>query len=196
MKKTKTNAAKSIIRKEDKLDTSKYWIETGIDLEKRRIMLDEDIDDISIGFMVRAIKKMIDINPEEPIDIYIDSYGGCVYSGLSLIDTISSCDQTTIRTHAQGKVMSMALLIYLAGDERYASEYVTFMAHSLSASAIGKLYELQIETNECVRLEKILLQYMADRTDRPCSYWRKTLKYEDKYFDRDVAKTLGIVTNE
>lgn len=187
-------AAKSIIRKEDKFDNSKYWIETGIDLEQRKIMIDETIDEYSTGWVIRAIHKMLEINSEDPIDIYINSFGGSVYDGFALYDTIINCDKTTIRTHALGKIMSMALIIFLAGDERDATENATFMAHAISSYTWGKLYELDIETNECKRLEENTLKIMADRTGQSYSYWKRQLKYEDRYYDKDKAKELGIIT--
>ena len=129
-----------IVSKSEKFDNTKYWIEYGIDIQNRRIMLDETVDEYSIGWIIRALRRMIDANKTEPIDIYVNSYGGYCYDGLALYDFLRACSYTTIKTHATGKIMSMGLVIYLAGDERYASPRASFMAHSVSGGTWGKLH--------------------------------------------------------
>ena len=130
------------------------------------------------------------------IDIYINSYGGYCYDGLALIDTIQSCEYATIRTHAIGKIMSMGLMIYLAGDERYARPYATFMAHSVSSGTWGKLFEMNTEVKEVKRLQEILCDMFAENTKHDAKWWQRHTKYEDRYYDTEKAKELGIVSHD
>ena len=176
------------------LENDQYWIETGVDLENRKIMLDEDIDEYSVGWAIRGMATM-ERASNKPIDIYINSYGGSVYDGLALYDTIlkSKC---IVRTHAMGKIMSMGLMIYLAGAERYSMPYASFMNHGISSAAWGKLFEMKIEVRESERLEEICLEILDERTLKGKAYWKKRSKYEDSYYDRDKAIDLGIVINE
>jgi ATP-dependent Clp protease protease subunit len=195
MKPTNTRR-KAILSKDDKLDNAKYWIEYGIDLEKRRISLFENIDETSIGWIVRAVRQMLDDSPKKPIDIYISSYGGYCYDGMALFDLLTSCDEAIIRTHAEGKVMSMGLIIYLAGDERFATPHTKFMAHSPSGGYIGKTYEAEIDIKELKDFHEDMLDILDDRTEMSRSWWKKQIRYEDKYFKKLEAKEFGIVTHE
>ena len=185
-----------IVSKSEKYDNTKYWIEYGIDIEKRRVMLDEDIDEYSVGWIIRAMRRMIDADKSTPIDIYVNSYGGYCYDGLALYDFLRACSYTTIRTHATGKIMSMGLVIYLAGDERYASPRTSFMAHSVSGGAWGKVYELKTDVKESDRLNKVNLDIMEERTSKTKAWWTKEIQYEDRYYDKKKALALGIVTDE
>lgn len=187
-----TKPREKIVSKDEKFDSSKYWIEYGIDLEKRRIMLDEEVDEFSMGWIIRAVYKMIDMSPEAPIDFIVNSYGGSVYDCLALYDLLRSLDYLTVRTYATGKVMSAGLILYLAGDERYASERATFMAHSIASGAWGKLFEMETETKECKRLQQVLLQILADRTDKSKAWWARHIRHEDRFYDRETAIEMGI----
>ena len=193
---TSNHPTEKIVAKSEKFDNTKYWIEYGIDIEKRRVMLDEDVDSYSVGWIIRAMRRMIDANKTEPIDIYINSYGGYCYDGLALYDFIRACSYTTIRTHATGKIMSMGLVLYLAGDERYASPRASFMAHSVAGGIDGKLYEMKIDLKESNRLNEVNLEIKADRTKKTIAWWKKEIQYEDKYYDKKKALMLGIVTDE
>lgn len=180
--------------KKKSVEAQQFWIEYGINVEKRRIDISEDIDEFSIGWAIRGLQEMED-NSSNPIDIYISSYGGSVYDGLGFYSKLirSPC---IIRTHAIGKIMSMAFLIYLAGDERFSEEYSTFMNHSISGVSWGKLHEMETDLKECKRLENISLDILNERTNKDRGWWKRQSKYEDKYYDYGKAKELGIITNE
>lgn len=185
-----------IVARDEKFDSAKFYIEHGIDVGKRRIMIDEDIDEYSCGWAIRGIHKMMDASKTDPIDIYVNSFGGGCYDGLALIDTIQSCEYATVRTHAVGKVMSMGFMIFLSGDERYASPNTTLMLHTVSSEMWGKAFELKTESNEVERLKKILFTMIADKSNKTYDYWAKHLKYEDRYYTTEQAKKLGFVNGK
>lgn len=185
---------KKTITSNDKYDSMKYWIEYGIDLEKRRISLDDDITEYTVGWCTRAIRKMLESDDKSPIDIYINSYGGFVYDGLALYDILKDCP-CTIRTHVEGKAMSMALIVLLAGDERYCLENSTFMAHSIASGSIGKLFELEVDLKESKRLMEIMLAILESGTVKSLTWWRNKIKHEDFYFNKDIALELGVLKN-
>lgn len=194
----KTYIPFQIVQENDKFENQKFWIENGIDLENRRIDLDEDIDYSSVGYVIRGIRSMIKADIGEPIDIYINSFGGSVYDGLRLYDVVKGATHTPIRVHAEGKIMSMGLIIYLAGDpeDRYASPNATFMAHSLSSGVWGKMYEMDIDVKECKRLNERLIAILVENTNKSSRWWKAQIRYEDRYYDKEKAIKLGIVTND
>lgn len=190
-----SKAGSKIVGKDEKYDSVKYWIENGIDLEKRRVMLDEDVDEFSTGFIFRGIMTMKDMDASSPIDIIINSYGGTVYDGLKLYDLLRSLDDMglTIRTYGTGKIMSMGLILFLAGSERQASENATFMAHSVSGGTWGKCRDMEVDTEETKRLNKLIVDIIAERTELDYNWWHKHIRHEDRYYDREKAIELGIV---
>lgn len=194
MKRVKASARRVAVPKSERFDSHRLWLEHGVDFEKRRIMLDSEIDETSVGWVIRALNKMTDYDSEESIDIIINSFGGSVYDGLGLYDAIKAC-QAPVVTYNQGKVMSMATIIFMAGDERIAYPSSTFMLHAVSSMVDGKLYEMELDVKETKRLNEILLQIIVDTTKHNAQWWNKQLKYEDRYFDADQAVEAGIASS-
>ena len=124
MKNKPTN--EKIVGKDEKFDNSKFYLQYGIDLDRRRISIHGGINRENTSYVLRALQKMIDSSKTEAIDIYIDTYGGYMYSAFAIYDAIRKAP-CYVRTHAEGKVMSAGILIYLAGDERYTLPSSTFM---------------------------------------------------------------------
>lgn len=182
------------MKKRQTLENDIVWLEYGVDLKNRQIMIDEDIDEYSVGWAIRGIKLMERVS-DDPIDIYVSSYGGNVHDGLALYDVLTH-GKCIIKTHALGKIMSMGLMIFLAGDERYALPSSSFMNHGISSATWGKLYEMKIDIKEAERLEELCLKILDDRTLKSYAYWKDRCKYEDEYLDKTKAIELGIVTNE
>ena len=173
------------------------WLQFGIDLQSRKIMIDDDVEDWSVGWAIRAIHKMEETDATKPIHITISSYGGSVYDGLGLYDAMMATP-CPIYTYGQGKIMSMATTLLLAGEERYSYKSTSFMLHSISDSSFGgKLFEVEIDANETKRLWDVLVKIYVERTKyKNEKYWKRWLRYEDKYLDREQAIEIGLVSHE
>jgi len=173
-----------------KLDKDNY-INDGIDLQKRKIFI-QDINSNSANKIIRALTILN--QKTSPIDIYINSPGGCVYDGLAIYDAISS-SPCVITTHAIGSAMSIALIIFCAGDMRRGYQNTSFMSHSCSSFTSGKLKEVKIDTKEMERLNKIMANLLTDNSNKDSRFWMSKLDH-DFYFDLTFAKKVGIVNIE
>jgi ATP-dependent Clp protease protease subunit len=146
------------------------------------------------------IQLIYDINDEdigktqvEPIRLIINSFGGEVYSGLALIDTIDN-SSTPIYTICHGSAMSMALIVYSAGHNRYASKNATFMYHEAAYPIEGKVAHHKQELKEVERVDSICDDYLLSKT----SFTKKILKgvkdrQKEWYFDVELAHKYGLV---
>jgi len=174
-------------------DNSKFWIEHGIDLDNRQIMLSEDVDEVAIGFIIRGILKMVEYDSNTPIDVYVSTFGGCAYSELALYDVLRSlpCE---VHTYALGKVMSAGIALFLAGDKRYCFPTVRFMAHSAISFTSGKAFTMTVDTKECEYLYKVSIEMYADRSKKTKSWWHKEIQFKDKYFGAKDALKWGVAT--
>ena len=122
-----------------------------------------------------------------PITLNLSTFGGDVYSGFGLCDSIRM-SETSIKIICYGKVMSMGIPILLSGHYRAAHKNTIFMIHDVSCCAFGKLHELEeyVEQNKILR-EK-MIEYICSRTKFP----RKKLidiidKKQDFYFNAEDA---------
>lgn len=149
---------------------------------------------------IQALQNIIEYNdetdnPEDPIKLIINSGGGDIYDGLALIGFIQS-SPIQINTYSYGgRVMSMALPIYLCGTERYATKYTTFMHHpSAWEMDFAKIEIHKQELAEIERLEGMINSLILKQTKIP----KKTIqKYQEMnrewYISAEEAKSLGIV---
>ena len=87
------------------------------------------------------------------IPVIIDSYGGQVYSLMSMISVIKN-SELPIATIVQGKAMSCGALLFSFGEEgmRFIDPNATLMIHDVSSWATGKNSEIQASADETKRL--------------------------------------------
>lgn len=169
----------------------------GLNSKTRVIELVSDVDEHSVSEVIRGL-QILDAENNQPIKLYINSFGGSVYDGLGLIDAIMNCKSEVI-TIGQGKIMSMATYILMAGDHRYMTAHSTLMFHEVSAWEAGQLTDMKIELKEAERLEKLLIDFSMERTKmKKRRFWNNFKKAT--YFGVEKGIEYGIVdgvwTNE
>lgn len=175
-------------------DVNEYWLDKGIDIDARRLDLNDDIEDHSVGIIIRALHKLEELDPRGPIYMYVNSCGGDIYAGLALYDTMRQCS-APITVYGRGKVMSMGTIILLGGDHRFAFRNTTFMWHSASSFSEGKIFEMIGDVKETQRLFNVMMDIYAERAGNKASWWKRWLKYEDRYGDVWDAVDLGFITD-
>ena len=100
---------------------------------------------------------------QEVIPIIIDSYGGGVYSLLSMIDVIKT-SPVPVATIVTGKAMSCGAVLFTCGTEgmRYISNNSTLMVHDVASGTRGKLGDMEITVKEARRLNQLIFRVMED----------------------------------
>lgn len=96
------------------------------------------------------------------IPIIIDSYGGQVYSLMSMISDIRN-SKLPVATIVQGKAMSCGAILFSFGREgyRFMDPDATVMIHDVSSIGFGKIEELKADVKEAERLNKKVFRMMA-----------------------------------
>ena len=100
----------------------------------------------------------------EPILLYIDSYGGSVYTGLGLVDLIEN-NKTPIYTVCLGSAMSMAFWIFIMGKKRYVGDRATLMFHDVSTYIWDKAEGIKQELKELERLQSLIKEDIIIQSD-------------------------------
>ena len=127
------------------------------------------------------------------IRVNIDSYGGCVYSGLGLIGEIEN-SLTPIHTHVMGAAMSMGMLILSAGDVRTASTRSTIMVHQISAGASGKVQDIKENLDHYGSLQNQIEGIILEKTKIKPKKLAKLLKSkQDWYLTPEQALKVGLI---
>ena len=112
-------------------------------------------------------------NTGQPVvPVIIDSYGGQVYSLMSMISDIRH-SKLPVATIAQGKAMSCGALLFSFGTEgyRYMDPDATLMIHDVSSLKWGKVEEIKASAEETERLNKKVYQMMAANCGQPKNYF-------------------------
>ncbi|MCX7718482.1 MAG: ATP-dependent Clp endopeptidase proteolytic subunit ClpP [Candidatus Sumerlaeaceae bacterium] len=162
-------------------------------LKDRIIFLGSPIDD---GVANAVIAQMLFLQSEDPdkdINLYINSPGGVVTSGLAIYDTMQflKCDISTI---CIGQAASMGAVLLSAGTKgkRYALPNARIMIHQPSGGAQGQATDISIAAKEILRVRERLNEILVKHTGQ--SLERITADSERDFFlSAEEAVEYGIV---
>ena len=136
---------------------------------------------------------------QEVIPIVIDSYGGQVYSLMSMIAAIES-SELPVATIVEGKAMSCGAVLLSFGEQgmRFADPNATVMIHDVSSGGWGKIEELKADVAEAERLDDKIFTMMARNCGKKDDYFKKKVfnkKHADWFMDAQEAKRHGLVNH-
>jgi ATP-dependent Clp protease protease subunit len=172
---------------------------------ERIIVLSEEIDSVSSSEVIKDILEINDYDDYKkakepkyepsPIRLIVNTIGGDVYQGFSIIGVIEN-SLTPIHGETYGLSMSMGLLIYASCHYRIASRFATFMYHEISYPIPGQesmSYHKQ-EAKETQRLQGMYDSYLISRSKLKKEKLNQVrLSREDWYIPAKEALKLGIV---
>lgn len=163
-------------------------------LKDRIIWLCGPVND-RMSTIVQAQLMFLDNLDVKDIVLHIDTPGGSVKSGLSIIDVINyiSSDIITINT---GMAASMGSVLLGAGTKgkRSSLQYSKVMLHQVSAYAEGNIQDMRISLEETEKYNKILFDLLASYTDKSS---KKVISdaSRDKWLTATEAKEYGLIDN-
>lgn len=117
------------------------------------------------------------------IVIYIDSYGGVIYSLLAMIDIIDGrSSKKPVATIALGKAMSCGAVLLTCGTKgyRFAGKNSSLMIHEVSSMNFGSLTELKNNLKEVERLNDVIFKILETNCNQKSGYFRKLIKNNDQ----------------
>ncbi len=134
---------------------------------------------------------------QKVIPIIIDSYGGQVYSLMSMIASIKS-SELPIATIVEGKAMSCGAVLLSFGESglRFADPDATIMIHDVSSGGHGKIEELKADVKEADRLDEKIFTMMSRNCGKKDDYFKKKVfakKHADWFMSAEEAKRHGLI---
>ena len=162
-------------------------------MHERIIFFNDVVDRNSAGHVVAEMIHLAN-QSKEPIHFYINSPGGSVIDGLSIIDTmkILPCD---VYTYGIGMQASMGSLLLVCGKKGYRrmlkNSFV--MIHSISTGMGGKLPDIEEDFKFTVKLKDILTDLYVQNTKITKDEIESIFKSPDRWFDSKEAIEKGIV---
>lgn len=163
-------------------------------LQNRIVYLAGEINDESANVVVMQLLWLNADNPDEPINLYINSPGGSVYAGLAIKDLMYSLD-CKVNTFGVGLCASMGAYLLAAGTgERAATQNTRILIHSVSAGTIGTVHDMEIDFKESKFMHDHLLSDLESFTKGKST--RKSLNTKTKrdyYMGVQEAIKLGLL---
>lgn len=133
------------------------------------------------------------------VPVVIDSYGGQVYSLMSMVANIKA-SKVPVATIVEGKAMSCGALLFSFGTSgyRFVDKHATIMIHDVSSGARGKIEEIKADAKEGDRLNQLLYREMAANCGKEPEFFLKQIhdrSHADWYLDADEALAIGLANH-
>ena len=171
-------------------------IENGLSIEDSLIYLTGTIDEFSLIDTIVKCRIVLNNRDEDkaelPINLVIDSFGGCAFSALGIIDYMENLD-VPVNTICRGKAMSAGALILAAGTgTRYATKRSTIMLHQGMGTTSGKIGDLKSTADHYTKIDVMIGEILEEYTKKPAKWWTYETAH-DKYFTAQDALEVGII---
>jgi ATP-dependent Clp protease protease subunit len=162
-------------------------------LKERVVFVVGPIDDYMANLIVAQLLFLESENPDKDIHLYLNSPGGVITSGLSILDTMRFI-KPDVSTMCIGQAASMAAVLLAAGTKgkRYALPHSRVMIHQPSGGAQGQATDIEIQAKEILYMRERLNKVMADCTGQPVDKVARDVE-RDLFMSAEQAKTYGII---
>lgn len=167
-----------------------------VDLLRREIWIDGDITDHTLRDVVRGMMQMSKHSPY-PIEVYVNSNGGDVSSGLGIADYFRhlSSKSFVVSTKVMGVAYSAGALISSAGTpgHRSAMPSSRFLIHQLRAAGVeGNMEDLESDIKNLEKLNDQITTLLVKATKQKKKRVVADLRQET-YMSADEALNYGLI---
>ena len=162
-------------------------------LKERIIFITGPIEDYMANLIVAQLLFLEAEDPKKDIFLYINSPGGSVTAGLSIIDTMHHI-KPPIATVCVGMAASMGSMILSQGakGKRFVLPNAEVMIHQPSGGAYGQASDIDITAKHILKTRDRLNKMLAKATGQKLTKIEQDVD-RDFFMDAEEAKAYGIV---
>ena len=162
-------------------------------LKDRIIFIVGGIDDYVANLVVAQLLFLESEDPKKDIYMYINSPGGVITSGLSILDTMNylKCDVSTV-CFGQAASMGAVLLSCGAKGKRFALPNSRVMIHQPLGGARGQATDIEIQAKEILTLKEKLNKILAEKTNQSLKKIASDTE-RDYFMNAEEAVKYGLV---
>ena len=162
-------------------------------LKDRIIFIDGEIFDVTADLVVAQLLFLQSQDPDRDIQLYINSPGGSVTSGLAIYDTMQYV-RPDIQTVCLGQAASMGALLLAAGTrgKRFALPSARVLIHQPWGGVQGQAADIGIQARELIRLKKMIIHYFAVHAGKEDDVIASDLE-RDYYMSSEEAQAYGLI---
>lgn len=162
-------------------------------LKERVIFLTGAVEDGLASIICAQLLFLEAENPKKEINLYINSPGGVVTSGMAIYDTMQFI-KPPVSTLCMGQAASMGSLLLCAGakDMRFALPNARIMVHQPSGGFQGQASDIQRHAEDIMKMKHRLNEIYVKHTGQEYDVIETTLD-RDHFMTAGEAKEFGII---
>ena len=162
-------------------------------LNDRIIMLSDQVNDVTASLVVAQLLYLEGQDPEKDINLYINSPGGSITSGMAIYDTMQyiKCDVSTI---CIGMAASMGAFLLSCGakGKRFALPNSEIMIHQPLGGTQGQATDIKIHAERIIKIKHNLNTILAANTGQDVSVIERDTE-RDNFMSAQEAKDYGLI---
>ena len=165
-------------------------------LNDRIIMLSDQVNDATASLVVAQLLYLESQDSEKDINLYINSPGGSITSGMAIYDTMNyiKCDVSTI---CIGMAASMGAFLLSSGakGKRFALPNSEILLHQPligGGGLSGQCTDIKIHSDHLVKVREKLNEILSKNTGKPLDVIQQDTE-RDNYLTAQQAMEYGLV---
>ncbi len=164
-------------------------------LKERIIFLTGPIDDNLSNLVVAQLLFLESEDPKADISLYINSPGGSVTSGLSILDTMNFI-KPSVSTLCVGQAASMGAVLLSGGEKnkRFCLSNSRVMIHQPLGSFQGQATDFDIQAKEILSIRARLNEILSQNTGQSIKKIQSDTE-RDNFMKAEEAKKYGLIDN-
>ena len=164
-------------------------------LKERIVFIGTPINDQIANLTVAQLLYLASEDSERAINLYINSPGGVIYSGLGVYDTMQYVD-SPVATTCVGLAASMGSVLLAAGEDgsRAALPTSRVMIHQPLGGAEGQASDIEIQAKEIMWLKQRLYEILAHHTGKGIDQIEQDAD-RNYWMSAEEASNYGLVDN-
>jgi ATP-dependent Clp protease protease subunit len=162
-------------------------------LKDRIVILGTPVNDDVANTIIAQLLFLESEDPDKDINLYVNSPGGVVTSGLAIYDTIQYM-RAPVSTICVGQAASMGAVLLAAGakGKRFALPNARIMIHQPSGGTQGQATDIEIQAREILKIREKLNQILSHHTGKPVEKIAEDVE-RDYFMSAEEAKEYGVI---
>ncbi|PYE88711.1 ATP-dependent Clp protease proteolytic subunit [Phyllobacterium leguminum] len=162
-------------------------------LRERIIFLNGEVND-AVSVLICAQLLFLEAeNPKKPINLYINSPGGVITSGLAMYDTMRFI-RAPVHTLCMGTARSMGSFLLMAGEpgERVALPNASIHIHQPLGGFQGQASDILIHAEETQKTKQRMTRLYAEHCGRSYEEFERAMD-RDRFMTAEEALEWGLI---
>ncbi len=162
-------------------------------LKDRIIILGDEVNDQTASLIVAQLLFLEAEDPDKDINLYINSPGGSITSGMAIYDTMQYI-KADVSTICIGMAASMGAFLLAAGakGKRFALPNAEIMIHQPLGGTRGQATDIKIHAERLLRIKDKLNRILSERTGQPFEKVENDTE-RDNFMSAEEAQLYGLI---